>query len=235
MTDTPSAWIGIYSGTSATAPVNYTDYDWYNIKGEPGDVSNHDHDSAYSAIGHDHDSDYSAIGHDHDSDYLGIAAQAADSDKLDGYHASNSTGNIPISNGTVNTNLNADKLDGYDASNATASIPISNGTLNSILNQGRYKLERDSSASGGKPPAWQELHHPHGNDFLDGNKLVEDKTSAVYRHGRPCGCKDDGRSHTDMEVYNPNLLHNWDFRNPVNQRAYGDNHHSGHIFTTAGC
>ena len=35
-TDIPSAWMGVYSGTSATAPVNYTDYDWYNIKGATG-------------------------------------------------------------------------------------------------------------------------------------------------------------------------------------------------------
>jgi hypothetical protein len=39
-----------------------------------------------------------------------------DADKLDGYDASNATGSIPISNGTVNTDLNADKLDGNHAS-----------------------------------------------------------------------------------------------------------------------
>ena len=34
-------------------------------------------------------------------------------DLLDGYHAGNSSGQIPISNGTKNTNLNADMVDGY--------------------------------------------------------------------------------------------------------------------------
>ena len=33
-------------------------------------------------------------------------------DYLDGFHAGNSSGNIPLSNGTINTNLNADLLDG---------------------------------------------------------------------------------------------------------------------------
>ena len=33
-------------------------------------------------------------------------------DTVDGYHAGNASGNVPVSNGTVNTNLNADKLDG---------------------------------------------------------------------------------------------------------------------------
>lgn len=33
----PDNWMGIYSGTSSTAPVHYTDYDWFQIKGEKGD------------------------------------------------------------------------------------------------------------------------------------------------------------------------------------------------------
>lgn len=33
-------------------------------------------------------------------------------DQVDGYHAGNASGNVPVSNGNVNTNLNADKLDG---------------------------------------------------------------------------------------------------------------------------
>lgn len=36
--DTPDDWIGIYSGTSSTAPVHYTDYEWYEYKGEKGDT-----------------------------------------------------------------------------------------------------------------------------------------------------------------------------------------------------
>jgi hypothetical protein len=39
-----------------------------------------------------------------------------DADTLDGYHAGNSSGRIPINNGALNTNLNADKLDGKHAS-----------------------------------------------------------------------------------------------------------------------
>jgi len=35
---TPDNWMGIYSGTSSTAPVHYTDYDWFQIKGEKGDT-----------------------------------------------------------------------------------------------------------------------------------------------------------------------------------------------------
>jgi hypothetical protein len=46
-------------------------------------VVGHNHDGAYSALGHHHDAAYAALGHHHDAVYLGIAAKAADSDKLD--------------------------------------------------------------------------------------------------------------------------------------------------------
>jgi hypothetical protein len=35
-----------------------------------------------------------------------------DADMTDGYHAGNASGNVPVSNGTVNTNLNSDMVDG---------------------------------------------------------------------------------------------------------------------------
>lgn len=38
MLSLPNKWIGIYSGTSSTAPVHYTSYDWYEYKGEKGDT-----------------------------------------------------------------------------------------------------------------------------------------------------------------------------------------------------
>lgn len=38
MGDTPDNWIGIYSGTSSTAPTHYTAYDWFEYKGEKGDT-----------------------------------------------------------------------------------------------------------------------------------------------------------------------------------------------------
>ena len=35
--DIPDAWMGIYSGSSSTAPTAYTAYAWYEIKGDTGD------------------------------------------------------------------------------------------------------------------------------------------------------------------------------------------------------
>ena len=38
MKDTPSAWLGVYVGTSHTAPEHYDDYEWSKIKGDKGDT-----------------------------------------------------------------------------------------------------------------------------------------------------------------------------------------------------
>ena len=36
--DVPDDWMGVYVGTSATAPSGYSSYKWYKIKGEQGDT-----------------------------------------------------------------------------------------------------------------------------------------------------------------------------------------------------
>lgn len=36
--DVPDAWMGVYFGFSATAPTSWTEYKWYQIKGEQGDT-----------------------------------------------------------------------------------------------------------------------------------------------------------------------------------------------------
>ncbi len=40
MKTTPDAWIGFHSGSEASAPTHYTEYDWYKIKGETGASGN---------------------------------------------------------------------------------------------------------------------------------------------------------------------------------------------------
>lgn len=40
MGTTPDNWMGIYSGTSSTAPTSYLSYSWFKIKGETGAVEN---------------------------------------------------------------------------------------------------------------------------------------------------------------------------------------------------
>ena len=40
MKTTPDEWMGIYAGTSATAPSHYQSYQWYKVKGETGSAEN---------------------------------------------------------------------------------------------------------------------------------------------------------------------------------------------------
>lgn len=66
------------------------------------------------------------------STWAELLAKASDKydinvDRVDGYDAGNASGNIPVSNGTVNTNLNADLLDGNHASSFVLAPPQGQG------------------------------------------------------------------------------------------------------------
>lgn len=62
------------------------------------------------------------------------AGSGLDADLLDGKQSGNADGNIPINNGTMNTNLNADMVDGKHVGNGSGQVPVSNGTVNTNLN-----------------------------------------------------------------------------------------------------
>ena len=64
----------------------------------------------------------------------GTLVNNLNADLLDGYHAGNASGNIPVNNSTLNVNLNADLLDSYHAGNASGNVAVNNATLNANLN-----------------------------------------------------------------------------------------------------
>ena len=68
--------------------------------------------------------------------------QYLNADRVDNYHAGNSSGQVAVSNGTKCTNLNADKLDGYHArrnDNGTgAFIPVVDSNSAGIMEIGKY-------------------------------------------------------------------------------------------------
>ena len=55
-------------------------------------------------------------------------------DLIDGLHAGHETGNVPVSDAVLCTDLNADMLDGMHAGHATGEIPVSDATLCTDLN-----------------------------------------------------------------------------------------------------
>lgn len=91
-----------------------------------------------------------------------------DADLLDGYHAGNASGNIPVNNGTKNTNLNADMVDGYHAGNASGNIPVNNGTVNTNLNA-------------------DMLDGKHASDFLQVSNIYYVETSSGQSYTIPNG------------------------------------------------
>jgi hypothetical protein len=72
-------------------------------------------------------------------------------DLLDGYHAGVSSGQIPINNGILCNNLNANLLNGYLSGNSSSQIPISNGTVNNNLNADRLDGYHAGNTSGAIP------------------------------------------------------------------------------------
>ena len=72
---------------------------------------------------------------------------SGNADTLDGYHAGNSSSQVPISNGTRSVNLNADMLDGYHLGNGASQVPVNNGILNSGLNADKLDGYHASTAA----------------------------------------------------------------------------------------
>ena len=103
----------------------------------------------------------------------GGTVSGMNADKLDGYHAGNASGNVPISNGNLNTNLNADRLDGYHAGNASGNVPISNGVVNASLNADRLDGYHAGNASGNVPISNGSLNRNLNAEMVGGVKISE--------------------------------------------------------------
>ncbi len=105
--------------------------------------------------------------------YLGNTATAVNSDKVDGYNAGNSSGQVAVSNGTVCANLNADKLDGYHGSDfVTPAGMVSNdygrSGVSSTLYEGTTQLANkyvslsSSQTIGGTKTFSNQAHFTNG-------------------------------------------------------------------------
>lgn len=98
----------------------------------------HNHDSTYLGLhAKADDSDkldgidstgFATSSHLHTGVYLPVEGKAADSDLLDGINPGHASGDIPISDGTLNANLNAEKLDGHASSYFSPANHLHDGT-----------------------------------------------------------------------------------------------------------
>jgi len=78
------------------------------------------------------------------------AGSGLDSDLLDGLQSGNGSGNIPINNGSLNTNLNADLLDGQQGSFYQNASNLNAGTVPSGRLSGTYNIDISGTADHAK-------------------------------------------------------------------------------------
>ena len=93
-------------------------------------------------------------------------------DLLDGYHAGNVSGSVPLSNGSLNADLSADLLDGYHAGNVSGNVALSNGTRNTDLNADLLDGYHAGNASGNVPLSNGTRNANLDADLLDGLHAV---------------------------------------------------------------
>lgn len=83
----------------------------------------------------------------------------------------NASGNIPLSNGTVNTNDNADMVDGYHAGNSSGQVAVSNGSVCTNLNA--------QFLQGNTPSNFATSAHTHAAAVVDSLNIFNITTSVA--------------------------------------------------------
>ncbi|MEO0108418.1 MAG: hypothetical protein ABIK62_04520 [candidate division WOR-3 bacterium] len=114
------------------------------------------------------------------------------------YTVGNASGNVPISNGTVCTNLNADLHDGYHAGNSSGQIPINNGSQCSNLNADMLDGDHSSafvksvtassplSSTGGQNPNISLNTSGLNADMVDGYHAGNSSSQVPVSNGSLC-------------------------------------------------
>lgn len=220
MTDTPSAWIGWYTGNSVAPPSDYTSYHWYNHKGAKGDKGETG-ENGFDGVGIDSIEKTSAEG------LVDTYTITFSDESTETFTVTNGADGAAGANGTNGTN-GIDGIDGEDGANAyvhikwsateptqdedmkdtpDAWIGIYSGTSETAPTSHTsyvwYQYKGATGATGAAGANGQGV--PEGG--TTGQALL--KTSATNYATEWGGV---GRS-------NPNILHNWDWVAPVNQRG----------------
>lgn len=177
MGDEPDDWMGVYSGTAATAPTDWQAYTWYQIKGDKGDTG----------------------------------AAATVTGTVVEYMVSDS-GTIAPS-GSWSTTIPTVPQGKYLWTRVTTSFNSGSPAVSySVTRMGIDGTGSVSSVNDQSPDGSGNVTLGAANIQTDDNQSVQTVLDGLTAQGRPC---------------NPNLLHNWYFPRPVNQRLV-----SGTISTT---
>ena len=106
-----------------------------------------------------------------------ITSGSTNATTLDGYHAGNISGAIPINNGILNTNLNADMLDGYHASSFRRNHTITYLSKSGHNSQAIISNSKLYTTSGNNANYWAWTTGRHSNSpthyGVDSFKIVQ--------------------------------------------------------------
>ena len=106
--------------------------------------------------------------------YGNIAGSVANADKVDGYHAGNSSGQVAVSNGTKCANLNADLLDGLHASSfLNTSNDYGRSGIASSLYEGTTALSSKYLGISATSVNSDKLDGQHGSYYRDWDNLTD--------------------------------------------------------------
>lgn len=199
MGDLPDAWMGVYSGTAAEAPDDWQQYTWYQIKGEKGDTG------AAATV-------------------TGTTAE---------YMVSDSGTIVP--SGSWSTTIPTVPQGKYLWTRVTTTFNTGSPVVSySVARMGIDGTGSVSTVNDKSPDESGNVALTAANIATSGGVSVEVKLETLGEEKQPLLTPGDNISISGSVIAtrafpcNPNLLDNWYFGNPVNQR--GQTSYTGGVY-----
>lgn len=190
MGDLPDAWMGVYSGTAAEAPDDWQQYTWYQIKGEKGDTG-----AAATVTG------------------TTVEYMVSDSGTI-------------VPSGSWSTTIPTVPQGKYLWTRVTTTFNTGSPVVSySVTRMGIDGTGSVSSVNSKSPDASGNVSLTAADIATSGGGSVEANLVALGEEKQPLLTPGDNISITGSTIAtkafpcNPNLLDNWYFGNPVNQRG----------------
>lgn len=190
MGDLPDAWMGVYSGTAAEAPDNWQQYTWYQIKGEKGDTG-----AAATVTG------------------TTVEYMVSDSGTI-------------VPSGSWSTTIPTVPQGKYLWTRVTTTFNTGSPAVSySVTRMGIDGTGSVSAVNNKSPDESGNVALTAADIPTSGGGSVEAKLEALGEEKQPLLTPGDNISITNNTIAtkafpcNPNLLGNWYFGNPVNQRG----------------
>ena len=190
MGDLPDAWMGVYSGTAAEAPDDWQQYTWYQIKGEKGDTG-----AAATVTG------------------TTVEYMVSDSGTI-------------VPSGSWSTTIPTVPQGKYLWTRVTTTFNTGSPAVSySVTRMGIDGTGSVSSVNSKSPDENGNVALAAADIATSGGVSVEAKLDTLDEEKQPLLTPGDNISITGNTIAtkafpcNPNLLDNWYFGNPVNQRG----------------